>query len=51
MELLPEDIKIKIEKVTPERETVKDEGQKIIQSGLLRKEDERDEKKDVEPTK
>jgi hypothetical protein len=45
-------VKIKQEKLTPEREAPKDDIEKLLDSDLFGKNDEKsDDKKDIEPTK
>lgn len=44
-------VKIKKEKVTPEREPVKDDIEKLLDGNLFGEKDESDEKKEIEPSK
>lgn len=51
MEENPLNIKIKEEKITPEREVVKDDVEKLLDTDLFGENVENDSKKDIEPTK
>lgn len=50
MEELPLNVKIKQEKLTPEREEVTDDIEKLLDSDLFG-ENDKDVKKEIEPTK
>lgn len=48
---MEESVKIKLEKLTPEREIEQDNIEKLPESNSLGENDEKDEKKEIEPTK
>lgn len=49
--IMEEPIKIKQEKVTPERETKKNDIEKLLETDLFGEKNETEEKKEIEPTK
>lgn len=51
MEENPLNVKIKQEKVTPEREVVNDNLEKLLESDLFGQKAENEDKKEIEPTK
>lgn len=51
MDSEPLNIKIKQEKVSPERVEVKDDIEKLLESNLFGEKDESSDKKEIEPTK
>lgn len=44
-------VKIKQEKITPERDVARDDIEKILDNNLFRESEQKDDKKEIEPTK